>query len=140
MQWTDWVAIAGTVGTFGFGLVSLYQATTLSTLRGAIRAHTQIAYNNYWNIGADAGHITSIAMGAPEKIDPRDLMGRARAADAASISGRHEVINFGREWGHFVPFPEKAWEPKAVLLKKSKGSRFLFRFSNQRMDGEDKSS
>lgn len=51
MNWIDGISIAGSIGTFGFGVCSLYQWTALSALRRAIKARTQTAYNNFWNVG-----------------------------------------------------------------------------------------
>jgi hypothetical protein len=42
----DWIGITGLAGTFGFGILSLYQRTALNALRRAIRGHAQTTYNN----------------------------------------------------------------------------------------------
>ena len=113
----DWIGIVGAAGTFGFGILSLYQWTALKALRRAIRAHAQSAYNLYWNIGGDTGFVSNAVKDNPQLLNTHMIMGRCRAADAASIAGRHDVINFAREYAGFVPFPEKAWEPQQRLLQ-----------------------
>jgi hypothetical protein len=112
----DWIGITGLVGTFGFGVLSLYQWTALNALRRAIRGHAQTAYNNYWNIGVDTSVVSNAVMENPQTLDSHMVIGRCRAADAASV-GRHEILSFAREYCDFVPFREKAWEPKPQLLK-----------------------
>jgi hypothetical protein len=113
----DVIGVLGTVGTFGFGILSLYQWTALKALRKAIRGHAQTAFNNYRNIGSDTSFITSAILENPEKLDSHMIIGRCRAADATSVAGRHEVLSFAREYSSFVPFSEKAWEPKDQLLE-----------------------
>ena len=54
----DWIGTAGLAGTFGFGILSLYQWTALKALRRATRAHAQATYNICWNIGNDNHLIT----------------------------------------------------------------------------------
>jgi hypothetical protein len=112
----DWIGITGFVGTFGFGILSLYQWTALKALRKAIRGHAQTAFNNYYNVGTDTGFVTNAIMENPGQLNSHMIIGRCRAADAASVSGRIEVTNFAREYAGFVPFYEPAWDPKFQLL------------------------
>jgi len=113
----DWIGIVGAAGTFGFGILSLYQWTALKALRKAIRGHAQAAYNHYSNIGADTSFVSRAVKENPQTLDTHMIMGRCRAADGASIAGRHEILSFAREYADFVPFQEVAWEPRPRLLK-----------------------
>jgi hypothetical protein len=122
----DWLGIAGLVGTFGFGIVSLYQRTALSAIRGAIRSHSQSTFNHYWSIGADTSFVSKAVMDNPQALDSHMVVGRCRAADAASVAGRTDVINFAREYADFVPFRELAWEPKPQLLKEKGSVKKIF--------------
>jgi hypothetical protein len=116
MNWKDWVSIIGSAGTLFFGFLSLYQWTAITALRSAIRGHAQTAYNILWNIGHDTGELHKTAMSS-QAIDPKVAIARARAADASSVAGRNEVINFAREYAGFVPYYEPAWEPRKELLR-----------------------
>ena len=107
----DAISIIGTLGTLGFGILSLYQWTALTALKKAIRAHTQTAFNNFWSIGNE--------MDQASKIEGLEFSAakRCSAANATSMAARHEVINFGREYAGFVPKYEKGWSPDPVPEK-----------------------
>jgi hypothetical protein len=113
----DLIGSAGLVGTLCFGIVSLYQWTALKALRKGIRAHAQTTYNISWNIGTDNKNITERAMKAADTDDLRFIIGASRAADASSVSCRHAITSFAREYADFEPFYEVAWESKPPPAK-----------------------
>jgi hypothetical protein len=120
----DWVGITGLAGTFGFGILSLYQWTALKALRQAIGAHAQTTHNICWNIGNDNHLVTERAMKTADSADLRFIIGGSRSADASSVSARHAIIGFSREHSGFEPFHEVAWEsrpqpakPKSVIQR-----------------------
>jgi hypothetical protein len=108
------ISIAGAVGTFGFGILSLYQWTALTALRRAIKAHTQTAFNIFWNVGNEMDQLLK-ALPDTNGIYHAVVVRRASAANALSIAGRNEVINFGRQYATFVPRYEPAWNPDPLI-------------------------
>jgi hypothetical protein len=123
----DWIGIAGLAGTFGFGVLSLYQWTALKALRQATRAHAQATYNICWNIGNDNHLITERAMKAADNTDLRFIIGASRSADASSVSARHGITSFAREHAGFEPFHEVAWESKPQPVKQKNIIQRFFR-------------
>jgi hypothetical protein len=119
MDWISWVSVIGSVGTIGFGVLSLYQQTALTALRRAIKAHTQTAYNNFWNIGNEMDQLLKAPPDPDGKYNHAMTVGRASAANTASIVSRNEVINFGRQCAAFTPKYEPAWDPVPILEKPS---------------------
>jgi len=115
----DWISIAGTAGTLAFGTLSLYQWTALQTLRRAIKAHTQTAYNNFWSIGNEMDQLLKITLDSNATLDHPTVARRSSAANSASMAARHEVINFGRQYADFVPRYEQGWNPEPIAEKHS---------------------
>jgi len=115
----DWISALGTAGTLGFGILSLYQWTALRALRRAIKAHTQTAYNNFWNVGNEMEQLQKIAIDSNATLDQATVVRRSAAANSTSISARHEVINFGRGYADFVPKYEQGWNPEPITEKKT---------------------
>jgi hypothetical protein len=113
----DIISVLGTAGTLIFGVLSLYQWTALGTLRRAIKAHTQTAFNNFWNIGNEMEQLLKVALNTSATMDYPTVAHRAAAANAASIAARHEVINFGRQYADFAPKYEQGWNPDPVAKK-----------------------
>jgi hypothetical protein len=111
----DWIGILGAVGTFGFGILSLYQWTALTALRKAIRAHTQSAFNNWWSIGTEMEQLRNAAKeSTTDAVDCATVLMRCSAANSTSIAARQETINFAREYAGVVPRFEKAWSPEPI--------------------------
>jgi LytS/YehU family sensor histidine kinase len=113
----DWISALGTAGTLGFGIVSLYQWNVLQAQRRAIEAHTQTAYNNFWNIGNEMEQLLKVALDTNATLDHATVVRRSSAANAVSMSARHEVINFGRKWADFAPKYEQGWDPEPAPKK-----------------------
>jgi hypothetical protein len=114
----EWIGIVGTVGTFGFGILSLYQWTALSALRRAIRAHTQTAYSNFWSIGNEMEQLLKTARLPNTVLENATVVHHSSAANATSMAARNEVINFGRNYANFAPKYEQGWNPEEVVKKK----------------------
>ena len=115
MDGTAVVGILGMCGTFGFGILSLYQWTTITGLRRAMRANTQTLYNNFWSVANEAEQI--LAHVEDPKIDVLDrniILKRSSAVNSTSVAARHTLINFGRNYADFVPTYEKAWSPQPM--------------------------
>jgi hypothetical protein len=110
----DWISIAGTTGTFGFGILSLYQWTTLTALRKAIRAHAQTAYNNFWSVGNEMEQLIKAVTPSQTQIDWPTILKRSAAANSTSLAARHETTNFSRYCAGFVPKYEQAWNPDPI--------------------------
>jgi len=115
MDWIGAVGVLGTCGTLRVGILSLYQWTTITGLRRAIRANTQTLYNNFWTAANDANQISTHV--ADSKIDVLDrslILKRSSAVNSTSIAARHTLINFGRNYADFVPTYEEAWKPQPM--------------------------
>ena len=124
----DWISVVGTVGTVGFGILSLYQWTALQALRRAIKAHTQTAFNNFWNVGNEMEQLQKVVLDASATLDQVTVVRRSSAANSVSMSARHEVINFGRQYADFVPKYEQGWNPDPILKNTSLLKRLLAAF------------
>src|SRR5271165_4062863 len=114
MDGIEVLSIAGSIGTLGFGILSLYQWTALSALKKAIRAHSQTSWNNFWTAASEVEQLSKVVMEKPENIDCASTLKRCSAVNATTIAGRHEIKNFAVQWAAFVPFHETAWEPKPM--------------------------
>lgn len=111
----------GIAGTFFFGLLSLvlgiyslYEGSDLRSLKRAIRAHSQSAYNGFWNVGNEMEYMRKAIADATKPVDREAVQSRCTAANALSIFGRNEVVSFARQNAEFVPVYQEAWNPRPI--------------------------
>ena len=103
----DILGIFGLVGTFYFGIRSMFQSSDLEALQGALRAHTQGMSNNLWRMGDNAER-------ALKSTDLNEVHHLSRGIADMSQTARHALNAFGKEHARFRPFYEPAWEPKPL--------------------------
>ena len=103
LTWVDFVSIAGTVGTFGFGYVALKQRSEIEGMKTAIKTHVQATFNALFYVGIQTEKLL-----AGQSVDRG-----ASEINAISHTARNAVISFGREYAGAVPFYEPAWEPNS---------------------------
>jgi hypothetical protein len=119
MSGLEIIGISGVVGTFYFGIRSMFQSSDFEALQRALRANSQGLYNNLWRIGGNAED-------ALKTVDLVKAQQLARGIADMSQTARHTLVAFSKEHAHFSPFYEPAWEPKPVSPEAQRSWRRLF--------------
>jgi hypothetical protein len=121
MSVLDIVGIAGVIGTFYFGIRSMFQSSDFEALQRALRACSQGLYNNIWHMGENAEQ----AVSAVDLVRAQQL---AKGIADMSQTTRHTLVAFSKEHARFSPSYESAWDPKPVLTEAHQSWwRWLFR-------------
>jgi hypothetical protein len=110
MTTLDVIGLAGVVGTFYFGVRSMFQSSDFESLQRAVRANTQGLYNNIWRMGGNAEN----ALRTKDFNEAKNLV---QGVADMSQTARHTLIAFSKEHVHFVPFLEEAWNPKPLPVE-----------------------
>jgi hypothetical protein len=101
------IAILGVVGTFYFGIRSMFQSSDIDALKRALRANSQGLYNNIWRMGDNADKaLKSVILPEAQQL--------AKGISDMSHTARQMLVAFSREHARFTPEYEPAWEPKQV--------------------------
>ena len=98
------LAVLGLLGTFYFGIRSLFQSSDFEMIQRSLRAYNQALFNNLWRIGENAER----ALRASDLAEAQQL---SRGIADMSQTARHLLVSFSKEHTQFVPFYEPAWEP-----------------------------
>ena len=101
------LAVVGGLGTFWFGIRSMFQSLDREALQTALRAYNQAIYNNVWRMGDRAERVLK----SDNLIEAQQL---AQGIADMSQTARHTLIAFSKEHTRFVPYYEPAWEPVAL--------------------------
>src|ERR1019366_1522425 len=106
----DVIGIFGVVGTFYFGIRSMFQSSDFESLQRAVRANNQGLFNNIWRMGGNAEQ-------ALKTMDLNEAKQLARGIADMSQTARHTLVAFSKEHARFVPSFEQAWEPKPLAAE-----------------------
>jgi hypothetical protein len=107
MSSLDVIGLFGVLGTFYFGIRSMFQSSDYEALQRAVRANSQGLFNNIWRMGANAEQ-------ALKAVDLTEAQQLARGVADMSQTARHTLVAFSKEHARFCPSFEPAWEPKPV--------------------------
>jgi hypothetical protein len=107
------VGSLGVLGTFYFGIRSMFQSSDFESLQRAVRANNQGLFNNIWRMGGNAEN----ALRADDFNEAKHLV---QGVADMSQTARHTLIAFSKEHVRFVPFLEEAWNPQPLPVEAKK--------------------
>jgi hypothetical protein len=108
--------IVGIIGIFlavYFGVRSILQSQEMETMKRALRATNQAAFNNLWRMGALADDLLKSDDLHVAKQFASDINGMSQ-------SGRQWITSTSKEQVLFKPFFEPAWKPEPLAPQKPK--------------------
>jgi hypothetical protein len=97
MSSLDVIGLFGVLGTFYFGIRSMFQSSDYEALQRAVRANSQGLFNNIWRMGANAEQ-------ALKAVDLTEAQQLARGVADMSQTARHTLVAFSKEHARFLPF------------------------------------
>jgi hypothetical protein len=101
------LAVLGLIGTFYFGVRSMFQSSDFEMIQRSLRAYNQALFNNLWRMGENAER----ALKANDLAEAQQL---SRGIADMSQTARNMLVSFSKEHTRFVPFYEPAWEPRPL--------------------------
>jgi hypothetical protein len=107
------LAVFGVILAVYFGIRSILQSQEMETMKRALRATNQAAFNNLWRMGALVDDLLKSDDLHVAKQFASDINGMSQ-------SGRHWIISTSKEQVLFRPFFEPAWEPEPLAPQKPK--------------------
>lgn len=109
----DIVGVIGVILAVYFGVRSILQSQEMETMKRALRANNQAAFNNLWLVGALADNLL--------KSDDLHVVKQfASQINGISHSGRHWIVSTSKEQVLFKPFLEPAWKPEPLPPQRPK--------------------
>jgi hypothetical protein len=109
----DVIGPLGVLGTFYFGIRSMFQSSDFESLQRAVRANSQGLFNNLWRMGANAeGVLKAADLNAAKQL--------AQGVGDMSQTARHTLVAFSKEHARFCPSYEPAWKPEPLPAEPAK--------------------